>query len=329
MNPHPNPPASDSQAEPRPPTVPDFTLIRRLGRGGFGEVWLGRSLTGVYRAVKTIDRNAHPEIEFEGIRVYERRVTDHAHLIDVRHVGETETHFYYVMELAEGYSQAPTFASEDYEPRTLESELARRGHLPEAEAVAVAIDVARGLAHLHSLGLLHRDVKPANIVYVDGRAKLADLGLVGRTDGSASPGLTPSYAPPEGVVGPDGDLYCLGRVLFEMLSGSPASEFPSFPPDADAGQITAISHAMPAIDRACAPDRGERFTSAEAFLAALGAAGDGAAESVATPPRRERSTLTRAVMLAFGAGLIWAAATQPWRTDQAQSGNPSATLDLI
>ena len=161
--------AASGESASAPPTIPDFTLSRRLGRGGFGEVWLGESLTGVHRAVKTIDRNAHPEIEFEGIRVYERRVTDHAHLIDVRHVGETDTHFYYVMELAEGYSEAPTFSSADYEPRTLESELARRGHLPEDEAIAVAADVARGLAHLHSLGLLHRDVKPANIVYVGGR----------------------------------------------------------------------------------------------------------------------------------------------------------------
>ena len=310
---------------PLAPAIPDFTLVRLLGQGGFGAVWLGRSMTGVHRAVKTIDRSAHPEIEFEGIRVYERRVTDHSHLIDVRHVGETDTHLYYVMELADSYSETPTFAVEDYEPRTLDSELRRRGALPEAEAKQIAAEVAHGLAHLHSLGLLHRDVKPANIVFVDGRAKLADLGLVGQSDGRDAPGLTPTYAPPEGIVSPDGDLYCLGRVYYEMLSGSSPADFPSFPADANEERIAAISRAMPIIDRACAPDPTERFSSAAAFLTAIGWEDETAPSTPAAPPKA--SILSRAAMLLVGLGLIWAAATQPWKSGETEE--TGAALEII
>src|SRR5678810_760075 len=65
-----------------------------------------------------------------------------------------------------------------YEPRTLRSDLKRLGRLPTADCLRLAIDVASGLAQLHRQGLVHRDVKPGNIIYVHGRAKLADLGLV-------------------------------------------------------------------------------------------------------------------------------------------------------
>ena len=244
----------------------------------------------------------------------------------MRHVGETDSHLYYVMELADGYSETPTFAVEDYEPRTLDRELRRRGALPEAEAKRIAAEVAHGLAHLHSLGLLHRDVKPANIVFVDGQAKLADLGLIGKSDGRDAPGLTPTYAPPEGIVSPDGDLYCLGRVYYEMLSGASPEEFPSFPADADETRIAAISRAMPIIDRACAPDREERFDSAAAFLNAIG--WEKPETTAALPPTPRAGLLSRAAMFLVGLGLIWAAVAQPWKSPPA-SIDPTPALGLL
>src|SRR5205823_5519104 len=96
--------------------------------------------------------------------------------------------------------------SDLYSPRTLRSDLQRRGRLPTAECLRLALDVVGGLAQLHRLGLVHRDVKPGNIIYVNDHAKLADLGLVsGGGEGRTFVG-TEGYIPPEGPGSPLADL---------------------------------------------------------------------------------------------------------------------------
>lgn len=94
-----------------------------------------------------------------------------------RHVGRPDA-LYCVMELADGYGTAPTFSADDYEPRTLQADIDRKGALTLAGSAPVVRAVLGGLAHLHAQGLLHRDVKPANVVFVEGRAKATDVGLV-------------------------------------------------------------------------------------------------------------------------------------------------------
>src|SRR5690606_13420420 len=117
------------------------------------------------------------EREFEAVRRYEPVSRSAEGLVNVLHVGrlENDAGFYYVMELADAVDPA----AESYRPRTLDHELATRGPLPVAECLEIATSLGRGLAALHRAGLVHRDVKPANIIFVAGRAKLADIGLVG------------------------------------------------------------------------------------------------------------------------------------------------------
>src|SRR5262245_26778331 len=183
----------------KPPIIPDHTLVRPIGRGAYGEVWLARNIMGTLRAVKLVWRRQFEserpfEREFAGIERYEPVSRKAGGLVHVLQVGrnDTEGYFYYVMELAdpaEGerekggkgaeqnipLSPLPPFSPANYQPRTLGSELKRLGRLPTADCLQLALDVVSGLAQLHRHGLVHRDVKPGNIIYVHGRAKLADI----------------------------------------------------------------------------------------------------------------------------------------------------------
>ena len=207
-----------SDSPPTPPPIPDHTLHRRIGSGSYGEVWLGQSVLGEWRAVKIVRRDkfeeARPyEREFEGLSHYAPISLLHPSLLRVLHVGrnEIEGHFYCVMELAddEGAStsvHADSSRSENgkrksgdehsthgltdsltgYEPRTLRNEIQRCGRLPFDECLSTSLELATALEHLHRHGLVHRDVKPSNVVFIRGEAKLADIGLVANYENTLS-----------------------------------------------------------------------------------------------------------------------------------------------
>jgi len=120
-----------------PPTaIPDHELLRCIGSGSYGEVWLARNLTGSYRAVKIIHRSAFKdekpfEREFNGICKFEPISRLHEGFVDVLHVGKDEAHacFYYVMELADDQSSGQEINPQTYAPKTIASEVARAGSL--------------------------------------------------------------------------------------------------------------------------------------------------------------------------------------------------------
>lgn len=291
---------------PAPSAIPDYELVRELGRGSFGSVWLGRSRTGVHHALKIVPKSCGGalETELDGLRAFEVQARRHENLIEVRHVGETPDALYCVMELADGYGTAPTFSADDYEPRTLQADIDRKGALTLAEVAPVVRAVLGGLAHLHAQGLLHRDVKPANVVFVDGRAKLADVGLVAsrsrREDRAGSPG----YMPPETVIDASGDLYSLGITLFCAVTGASACRFPELPETIAPERLAAYRRIAPVLDRACAPDTEDRFHDAGEFRRAFDAAVGG---SVAGTIRSRRGVLAAVgfIALAFVGLAAW------------------------
>src|SRR5262249_42033762 len=157
-----------------------------------------------------------------------------------------------------------------YVPRTLRSDLNRHGRLVTADCVRVALDVAGGLAELHRHGLVHRDVKPGNIIYVGGRAKLADIGLVSVGGEGRTFVGTEGYIPPEGPGSPAADLYALGIALYETSTGYTPERFPDVPSEwfADnAGQEALEFHEI--ILKACEGQRERRYKSADAMQADL------------------------------------------------------------
>jgi len=272
-----------------PPDVPDHDMIRCIGQGSYGEVWLARNAVGTWRAVKVVRRarfkDERPyEREFIGIQKYEPISRTNEGLVDVLQIGRNDTagYFYYVMELADGLNEpggmdqrdsrtgAVPFNPQVYVPMTLSRALKQRGHLPMEECIPLGLALSLALGHLHRRGLIHRDVKPSNIIFVNGVPKLADIGLVTELAEAQSFVGTEGFIPPEGPNSPQADLYALGKVLYEASMGKDRQEFPeprsSLGMDADSQALMELNAVLL---RACAISPKERYPTAEAMNADL------------------------------------------------------------
>ena len=302
----PRSPSSRSRTETRtrPPLIPDYELAHLIGRGGFGEVWLARErLTGVFYAVKVIPRDRIGAAELEGVRTYKQRAAGHPHLINLEHVGETDQCYYYAMELADDARGAGVRDPGEYKAMTLSEHLRRHGPVPVAEAVAITCDLLDALEHLHAAGLLHRDVKPANVLRRDGRWKLGDVGLVTTHAETESRPRTPAYSPPGGVCDRTGDLFCLGRLLHKLVTGT--SQRADEQAQASAEGLRPVPAQLSGvIDRACDADPANRFQTAAEMRAALRP--DSELSSVkATPARGKTAPLIALLLIGAVAAAVW------------------------
>ncbi len=208
--------------------VPGYQLLERLGQGAMGVVYKARQLSmNRLVALKVLPPKLAANANFLERLKREAHLAarlSHNNIVQAIDVGSAGPIHYFVMELVEG--------------KTIREELDGGKVYGEREAVDVVAQVAQALSHAHRRGLIHRDVKPANIVRTaEGVAKLADLGLA-RSEGDAAlakseRGLmigTPYYVAPEqirGRIDVDGraDLYSLGATLYHMVTGQPP--FPS------------------------------------------------------------------------------------------------------
>lgn len=289
------------------PVIPDHELVRRIGGGSYGDVWLARTTVGTWRAVKVVFRDrfsdARPyEREFSGMLKFEPLSRSNEAFVDILQIGRNDAagYFYYVMELADDAGtagkgdrcsvvsnqsvapdtrQPPTtehcslttgFDPAAYVPRTLSKVLLQRGRLPVSECLELGLTLNLGLAHLHRAGLIHRDIKPSNLIYVGGVPKLADIGLVIEVTEARSFVGTEGFIPPEGPNSPQADLFSLGKVLYEASMGKDRKDFPE-----PLTQIGAVPDSAQLLEfnaillKACAASRVERYQSAEEMNADL------------------------------------------------------------
>src|SRR5215471_2778837 len=221
--------------------IPEHELVCSIASGAYGQVWLARNRLGVYRAVKIVHRASFDhdrpfEREFAGIKAFEPISRSHEGLVDLLQVGRDDEagYFYYVMELADNLNTESASVLPDhstYTPRTLASELKRRGRLQLEECIRIGLRLTEALAQLHGQGLVHRDIKPSNIIFVGGEPKLADVGLVAPMADARSFVGTEGFIPPEGPGTPQADIYSLGIVLYVVSTGKSHQDFPEPPAD--------------------------------------------------------------------------------------------------
>ncbi len=258
-----------------PPEIPDFDLIRPIGRGGFGRVWLARNrATGHLRAVKVIPLRRSGAADAAGREItslirLEEKLRRHPNLLSIHHVGKTARDLFYVMDAADDLSGKPASSDPDYRPATLESRLAERPLSPE-QCARYGRELLAGLAALHEAGMVHRDVKPANCIFVAGEMKLADFGLVAENSPLVSRIGTQKYMPPDGRMDARADVYAAGLVLYEMVTGQPAESFPRLGEKAEEVARTPILGVLIRLAlRACQPDPQQRFRDTRQMLADL------------------------------------------------------------
>lgn len=217
--------------------IPDHALLRRIGRGSSGEVWLARAgVTGAYHAVKIVRRANFKEEapylrELKGIRNYEPISRSHPGFVNILHVGQDEGkgYFYYIMELADGVEPDAAPDSDQYQVKTIERLIHVGRRLSVDEVLELGLRLSDALHYLHEAGLVHRDIKPSNLLFVAGRPKLADIGLVTDEQDADSLVGTLGYIPPEGPGSRQADVFALGKVLYECLTGLDRSRFPELP----------------------------------------------------------------------------------------------------
>lgn len=230
------------QSEMPPPAVPGLRLLRKIGSGSFGEVWLARHLTTAQlRAVKVVHRQAFATTadfreEFQGLEHYREISRESPFLVSIYQVGHDEELYFYEMDLADdarggkpcGSSEAEI---EGYEALTLKEKVRRApgSFLPARQTCLIGRDLAAAVACLHDEGFTHRDIKPENIIFVKGILKLADIGTMANQT-ARKPVLALGYTPDEGAGSPKADLFSLGRTLFFASSGrDPLHHFGSYP----------------------------------------------------------------------------------------------------
>ena len=297
-----------------------YEILSEIGRGGMATVYLARDLRHDARvAIKVL----RPELasSMGGPRfTREIQITarlQHPNILPVLHSGEAAGTAYFVMPYVEGESLA--------------HRLQRETRLPVPEAVRLAAEIADALAHAHQAGIVHRDIKPGNILLSHGHAVVADFGIARALDVSGADRLTESglavgtvtYMSPEqaGADDVDGrsDIYSLGCVLYEALSGTPPFTGPSAQAimarsaiDPVPSLLTLRQSVPPALEaaivRALAKVPQDRFATAGEFrdeiLRAASTPSSAALPPTAPMPRRRGRWLTVAGLVGALALLI-------------------------
>jgi serine/threonine-protein kinase len=263
--------------------IPGYKVLGKLGSGAMAVVYKAKQLSlDRVVAVKVLPKKFVQKSDYVERFYKEGRIAaklNHNNIVQAIDVGEVGGLYYFVMEYVEG--------------KTLYDDLAKGKIFNESEALEIILQLSRALSHAHSLGLIHRDVKPKNImINKDGVVKLADMGLARETSdikaakheqGKAFG--TPYYIAPEqirGLVDIDGraDIYALGATLFHMVTGrvpfeaSTPSEVmkkhlkePLVPPD---HINTALSAGVSeVIETMMAKNRDERYKSMEEVITDL------------------------------------------------------------
>jgi serine/threonine protein kinase len=283
-------------------TFDHFAVVETLGVGGMGTVYKARDMQlDRFVALKLLRRDLGGEEDYKARLQQEARIAaavNHPYVIQVFDSGTDHGQFYVVMELVDHGS--------------LDDLMALQPQLPEQRVLEIGIQVAKGLRAAHRRGLIHRDVKPANILFVDEHAaKIGDFGLASTATqrwaiGDAVWG-TPEYVAPERLNNdPEdfrSDIYSLGATLFHAIAGKPPIEVSTNsatalleskqrPIDLQTTAPDVSAATVDVLQKMIAADPAQRFSSYEDLVAELERAWRALALEDATRRRRWSSALS-------------------------------------
>ncbi len=205
-----------------------YRIIRFLGSGGFGEVWLCRSeVMGDYRALKMIPKSnpEHHVKEYESLLYYRNAAAQISspHLVTIEHANQNEVGFYYVMPLADGVADIDP-ENLEWQPLSLSQRISAQIDQPtwftSEEIIAIIQALLQALQTLSDAALVHRDVKPDNILYFDGKICLCDISLLGEDTVEITRRGTPGYGTPSWYLGGHPDMYGVAATLYTLLTGN-------------------------------------------------------------------------------------------------------------
>ena len=250
------------------PHCGQWRLVREIGHGAYGVVYLAVGTDGKRAAVKVCRRDEIGEEryarELRGARLYSA-IPRTDGLVCMKELVEKPWGFYTVMDLAD-HEFDGEFSEETYRPKTLASIMEGEKALSLDESVELGIALAKGLETLQRHHLLHRDIKPGNVIYVGGRPVLSDPGLVVEESEAASLVGTPGYVPPENFTAAVGDVYSLGLTLKAASFGRGIEDLdkgPALEADTSAAQFPAWWRIL---NKATDPTPSRRYQSAKALL---------------------------------------------------------------
>ncbi|MFJ9885213.1 bifunctional serine/threonine-protein kinase/ABC transporter substrate-binding protein [Streptomyces sp. NPDC091287] len=251
-----------------PARIGGHRLLGRLGAGGMGVVYLGRTDAGALAAIKVILPEHAGDEDF---RTRFRREAEAARRVD--------SPWAVSVTGADTEAERPWLATEFVPGPTLSDIVARRGPLPVRSVTVLGRLLARALAAVHAAGLVHRDVKPGNVLLTAGGPQLIDFGIARAADATAltATGLvvgTPGFLPPEqasgNTAGPAGDVFSLGCLLAYAATGRPpfgggAVDAVLYRTVHDAPDLDGIddAHLRALLDRCLAKDPGDRPAAAD------------------------------------------------------------------
>ncbi|MBE6356775.1 MAG: hypothetical protein E7058_06640 [Lentisphaerae bacterium] len=242
-------------------------ILAQCGKGAYGVVFLARNPLGQKVIIKIVTSPKGSERELKGLRNYMAVSGKHPNLLHIFHIGELDDGFYYIMEAADNCNDD----ANSYLPATLGNLFRLKTAFSLTRAVEITKELLGGLKVMHDAQLIHRDIKPDNIIFVNGKAKLSDPGLVAEVGKTTSLAGTIGFIPPEVVneganIDQHADLYAVGKVFYCMVTGNSPGQYPHLPIDM---QVAVCRQIHPALIRMCNRNRSKRFRSADEFIHGL------------------------------------------------------------
>ena len=240
-------------------------ILDLCGQGGCGSVYLAEDAVGERVAIKIIN-TPDQERELRGVQAYMAVMKQSDHLLQLRHVGIEQDTLFYIMPACDAYPGMP-----GYLPDTLGNRLKFRGRLDPDFALGLIRKIASAVEVLHCAGLLHRDIKPDNIIFIHGEPVLSDPGLICALDLSVSLAGSLGFLPPECFAGKENnsmqsDIFALGKVFYCAVTGEAPGVFPKLPRDLSFSLCRKI---LPVLLRACNEKKKRRYNDIAEFRKAL------------------------------------------------------------